>query len=131
MYRVHEFEFCPILIGARKRYHIELPVNAVPRVFKTMTTDMRAWMGEVLDIVDGKAKAITFNKEVYCGEVVHKLFIGGPCVVMEKLGVDGKMGYMIGAYNIMVGNQNFVNFGIPNGKHIRIDIYNGNSEIIQ
>lgn len=130
MHRIHTFEFAPILIGARKRYHIELPVNEVPKVFKTMTTDMRVWLGEVLDILDGKAKVILSDKQVCVGELIDHLIIGGPCVVMEKINVKGEVCFMVGNRNIMNGNQNFVNFGVPNGRHIRIDIYNGDSEII-
>ncbi len=40
MYRVHSYKYAPILIGAEKRYDIELPVDAVARAYKTLTTDM-------------------------------------------------------------------------------------------
>jgi hypothetical protein len=55
---------------------------------------------------------------------------GGPCYIMEHLRVDGQMEYLITPENIQQGDDNFVNFGIPNGKHLRIDIYTGESRII-
>lgn len=131
MYKVHTFEFAPILVGARMRYILELPINQVPRVFKTMTTDMRAILGEVVDIKNGRAKVILSNRQICIGNVIDRLIIGGPCVVMEKINVRGNLEYMVGSKNILNGNQNFVNFGVPNGRHIRIDIYNGESEIIE
>ncbi len=65
------------------------------------------------------------------GEAIDALSINDPCIVMEHLTIDGKMEFMIGKRNILDGDLNFVNYGIPNGKHIRIDIYTGESRIIE
>jgi hypothetical protein len=131
---MYEFEYIPILIGGRKRYIIDLPLGASPRPFKTMTTDMRSWDGQVLDVCGGAARALIRDARELIeikGTIVAPIIINGPCIVMEHLNIDGRMDFMIGDTNILDGNLNFVNFGIPGGKHIRIDIYNGDSRIIE
>lgn len=132
MFRVHHFEYAPIIIGARMRYRLELPVGATPRLYKTMTTGMRTWNGQVLKTSHGSATALLEpNTSPVDGVVVGPIKTGGPCVIMEHITVDGYFQYMIGDKNILNGNLNFINFGIPGGKHIRIDIYTGESRIIE
>jgi len=134
MYRVHEYKYAPITTGAEKRYRIELPLGTAPIVYKTLTTGMRSWVGQVLKVADGRARAFIWEAGELISieaELVGKVNLDDPCFVMEHLTIDGKMEFMIGPDNILNGDQNFVNFGIPQGKHIRIDIYTGQSKVIE
>lgn len=133
MDRVHHYKYVPILLGAERRYRIELPLGASPIVYKTLTTGMRVWDGQLIQSQQGRA--VTLIREATRivtveGRLIDDLPKGSPCIVMEHLTIDGIMEFMIGNNNILNGNQNFVNFGIPNEKHIRIDIYTGESRII-
>jgi len=133
MHRTHTFEFCPILIGGRKKYIINLPLDAEPITFKTMTSDMKSWHGQIKEKHNGTAIAMIRDNgqliEVQ-GDVVGAVAKNGPCVVMEHLTIYGRMSYMIGDQEILQGNQNFVNFGLPGRKYIRIDIYTGDSIVV-
>jgi len=134
MHRVYEYKYVPIIIGAEKRYRIELPLDAAPIVYKTLTTGMRYWTGQVFEVADGHARAFIRQAGSLItikADLVGKVSQGDPCFVMEHLNIDGEMEFMIGPKNILNGDQNFVNFGIPQGKHIRIDIYTGQSKVIE
>lgn len=99
----------------------------------TLTTNMGLWVAEVVRTSSGAATAVTWHNGQMV-EVTGRSFgilkEGGPCYIMEHLKVDGYMEYLITSENIRQGNDNFVNYGIPNGKHLRIDIYTGESVII-
>ena len=129
----HEFIYTPILIGGSRRYYIDLPVDAAPIRFWTMTTDMWLWNGQVTKTSQGRAWALIRHSnrivEVY-GVQVGVLVPDSHCCVMEHLNINGEMELMIGPANILDGNKNFVNFGIPGDKYLRIDIYTGDSRII-
>jgi len=134
MYRVHYYTYIPILIGGRKRYRIELPLEASPVAYKTLTSNMRVWDGQM--VKNEPARSVALIQEMgrlveVTGVLIKEVSNGHPCIVMEHLNIDGKMEFMIGDTNILCGDQNFVNFGIPNGKHIRIDIYTGECRIIE
>lgn len=133
MYRVHEYKYVPILIGAEKRYRIELPLGMSPVLYKTMTTDMRSWVGQIIKTRHGHATAFIREAGTLIsieGELIENVSRGSPCIVMEHLNIDGEMGLMIGENNILNDNLNFINFGLPQGKHVRIDIYTGESKVI-
>ncbi len=138
MHRVHEFSYSPILIGGKKRYLLELPVDDKPVVFKTMTTDMGAWFGEVeliitnQDIVgdEGPMATVMTAKGALMGRLIGPVTRKGPAWVMEHLTVDGRMEYVVASERLLEGNQNFVNYGVPQGKYLRIDIYTGEHRII-
>ncbi len=124
------YNFTPILVGVSQKYRIELPAGPSPRPYKTMTTAMTAWDGEVLKTSGGSATALLLGGMEIRGKKVGPLQNGGPCVVMEHINIDGYLEYMVGDKNILSGNINFVNFGIPGGKHLRIDMYTGESKVI-
>ena len=133
MYRDHVFEYAPILVGGVKKYIIGLPVEASPVRFWTITTPMRSWDGEVLWCGPERSVALVRSDggmHPLEGRTMAPMKSGEPCVVMEHLQINGKIEYMISSSNIMDGGKNFVNFGIPNGRHVRIDIYTGESRII-
>jgi hypothetical protein len=95
---------------------------------------MRCWHGQLVQGEDGRATALIREGGTLVsveGILVANLVNACACYVMEHLTVDGKMEFMVGDENILNGNQNFVNFGIPNGKHVRIDIYTGESKVIE
>ena len=126
--------YTPILIGAQKRYRIELPIESAPVAYKTFTSPMRYWDGQLIKSQQGHAEAFVRHNGILMtveGKLVGQVLSGNPCFVMEHLTIDGKMELIIGDKNILNGNQNFANFGIPNGKHIRIDIYTGESKVIE
>lgn len=133
MHRHHIFEYIPILVGGVKKYIIDLPVEASPVRFWTITSPMQSWDGQVLTYAPECATvALRVRDETVVVEAtpIEELYPEFPCVVMEHLKVDGTMEYMVGKANIMRGGKNFVNYGIPNGRHVRIDIYTGESRII-
>ncbi len=134
MYRVHYYTYTPILVGAEQRYRLELPTDASPIVYKTLTNGMRCWYGQLTKSCYGQAGAFIREGGTIIeieGKLIHNVANGGPCAVMEHLTIDGEMKLMIGPRNILNGDQNFINFGIPSGKHIRIDIYTGESKVIE
>jgi hypothetical protein len=134
MYRIHDYKYVPILIGGEVRYRVELPLGATPIVYKTLTTGMRCWHGQVVESSQGCAKALIQEGGqvvLISGDLVGPVHPEHPCYVMEHLTIDGEMELMIGDRNILNGDQNFVNFGVPNGKHVRIDIYTGASRVIE
>ena len=129
----HTLKYTPIIIGASQRYRLELPNGLTPVRWWTMTTDMRSWLGEVVEVTGGAAVAVVRQGSklvTVTGHLSSAVKTGWPCCVMEHLRIDGTMEYLIGTINIQMENKNFVNFGIPNGKHLRIDIYTGESRII-
>jgi len=134
MYREFRFDYAPILIGASKKYIIELPIDSKPVIYKTMTTNMGSWLGEVDIIInadDGNTyvSAKTARGSLY-GRVIGPVKKKHPCWVMEHLNVDGRMEYLVASEKLLDGNVNFINYGIPNEKYIRIDIYTGEYRII-
>jgi hypothetical protein len=99
-----------------------------------MTTGIRSWHGQFLKSSHSGAQALVeHNGQIIeiSGRLVSDIKPGSPCYIMEHLNIDGEMEFMIGEHDILVGNQNFVNFGIPCGKHIRIDIYTGDSKVME
>lgn len=134
MNRVHHYTYTPAVIGARKRYRLELPLGTSPIVYKTLTTNMRCWHGQAVEARQGRATAFIREGETLMtveGLMVGPVEAGKPCYVMEHLTVAGEMELIIGDKNILNGDQNFVNFGVPNGKHVRIDIYTGEHRVIE
>jgi len=135
MFRTHVFEYVPLLIGGKKRYTIDLDVLDTPIAFKTMTTDMSCWNGQVIDIKNGRAKALIYTKHngfsEVVGDLVDILVVNSPCIVSEHLKVDGKLDYFISSSNIICNNINFINFGVPNKKFVRIDIYTGEHILVR
>ena len=92
---------------------------------------MRSWDGEVVNVADERATAlIQVDTPPVQGKVIGAVQNGGPCVIMEHITIGGELEYMIGDRNILAGNLNFINFGIPNGTHLRIDVYTGESKVI-
>lgn len=78
----------------------------------------------MLEVSQGRARAVTGKGEVECLSMGN-LNVGHPCYIMEHINVDGYLELWITEKNIFQGNDNFINFGVPGGKYIRIDIYNG------
>ena len=133
MYKEFEFLYKPVITKEERRYTVELPEDSTPVSFWTITVPMMAWNGEVIWTSPGRAKAVIWHMNQLTeveGIVTTPLVVGMPCVVMEHLDISGYLEYMIGRINIMQETKNFVNFGIPGGKHIRIDIYTGDHRII-
>lgn len=133
MYKEFDFLYTPVITKTERRYMVDLPEDSSPVQFWTITVPMMGWNGEVIETSPGRAKAVIWHLNKLTtleGIVTTPLVVGMPCVVMEHLNVDGYLEYMIGRVNIMQETKNFVNFGIPGGKHIRIDIYTGDSRII-
>lgn len=129
----HEFYYIPHLIGARKRYTISLRDGVRPRVFKTMTTDMRAWSGEVLAIERDLAQLCVIahgQRHKVSGIIVEPVVVGGPAIANEHLRVDLVPEYLVSYRNFLVGDDNFVNYGTPD-HYLRVDIYTGQSRIIR
>jgi len=134
MYKVHEFKYTPLLTGVEQRYTIELPPERVPLVYKTMTSDMYCWDGELVKSLPGYAAAVVRhgNELVELSGRLHgKLKLGQPCFVMEHLDLEGDLEYLIATHRLDDVRVNYVNFGIPNFKHVRIDIYTGESRVIE
>lgn len=133
MYKEFDFLYKPVLNQAERRYVIDLPEDSTPVSFWTITVPMMAWNGEVISTSPGRAEAVIWQMgrliEIE-GFVTTPLVVGMPCVVMEHLNIDGYLEYMIGRINVMQDTKNFVNFGIPGGRHVRIDIYGGDARII-
>lgn len=133
MRRCHIFEYSPIFVGGKIRYILELPVYEKPILFKTMTTDMKTWFGEVKSVYKkGELTLATIETQqgILLARVVSCVTVYGPCWVMEHLNVDGHMELLVASERLLRDNQNFVNFGLPQGKHVRIDIYTGEHRII-
>ena len=131
--RKHQFYYKPALLPTEQRYWISLPADVAPRRWGTLTAPMGLWVGQVVKASHGRATALTWHNGEMVevdGKAAGILKEDGPCYIMEHLKVDGHMEYLITPENIQQGNQNFVNFGIPKGKHLRIDIYTGESRII-
>ena len=129
----HEFIYAPLIEGGTKRYNIDLPDGQLPIRFWTVTSPMLSWNGEVVKTSPERIwAAIRHNGRTVevNGFKTSAIDVGMPCIVMEHLNINGEMELMIGSINIMQTNKNFVNYGIPGGKHIRIDIYTGESVII-
>jgi hypothetical protein len=103
MYRVHYYKYKPVLTAERK-YRLELPIGVHSRVFRTMTTGMRWWHGEVLEASQGRARALTGKGEVEC-PAVGNLKVGHPCYIMEHINVDGYLELWITENNIFQGNE--------------------------
>lgn len=91
---------------------------------------MRWWHGEVLSVSQGVLVAATRYGRIECKNI-ENLEVGSPCYVMEHLNLDGKIDFWATRNNVIQGNDNFENYGIPGGKHLRIDIYNGDFRIIE
>ena len=133
MHRDHVFEYTPILTGVKQRYILALPVDLSPLVYRTMTTNMASWDGEVLWLNTVAAGAVIWHSgqlHKVSGCIFGKLDKGGPCSVLEHLNVDGEMDFIITDKENIQTNDNYVNFGIRDGKHMRIDIYTGEYRII-
>jgi len=134
MSKTFYYQYAPVIIGANQRYKISLPLDTAPVAYKTLTSDMRVWGGQLVKCAHGRATALVREAgrlvEVE-GNMVEFVKAGDPCVVMEHLDIKGEMGFMIGSQNILIGNLNFINFGIPAGRHLRIDAYTGDSRIIE
>lgn len=134
MCKTFYYEYTPIIIGAAQRYKVILPVDASPIPYKTLTTGMRVWNGQVVKSQQGRATALVRDAgrlvEIE-GQMVQFVKSGDPCVVMEHLNINGEMGLMIGIDNILMGDVNFINFGVPGGRHLRIDAYTGDNRIIE
>jgi hypothetical protein len=133
MYKAFEFIYKPLILRLDIPYVVHLPEDSTPVRFWTITTPMMAWNGEVIEASPRRAKAVIWHNNKLTpveGIVTTPLLVGMPCVVMEHLNIDGYLEYMIGRINIMDDTKNFVNFGIPGGTHIRIDMYTGDSRII-
>lgn len=134
MYKIHEFTYIPILIGAKKRYILELEdLHKTPVIFKTMTTDMKSIFGEIKSIYNN-GKGIFAYVDIRQGtveaRVVGPVSPSHPCWVTEHLTLDGHMELVVSSKQILQGNINFINFGIPMHKYIKIDIYTGESRLI-
>ncbi len=129
----HDFYYTSSVSEQEQRYTLELPLEATPVRWWTLTNNMGLWTGEVTEVTTDSATAITIHRgklvEV-SGKIAGSLKKGGPCYIMEHLSIDGIMEYLICSEIIQSGNKNFVNFGTPNGKHLRIDIYTGESKVI-
>jgi hypothetical protein len=123
-------QFVPILIGATKTYAIDMPSDAKPFWFKTMTTEMTAHKG-VVERIHGRYATIRMNDQgfIITGEIVGPVVRGCDGYAIEHLTVEGKLEYLISDYNFLSGNQNFANFGTPE-RFVRIDIYTGESKVI-
>jgi len=132
--RLHYYKYTPILIGGQKRYRVALPIEASPVAYKTLTTNMRCWHGQLVKSRSDRATALVWSNSKLTtieGKLINNIVAGHPCYIMEHLNINGEIDLMIGNENILNGDQNFINFGIPNGKHVRIDIYTGESKVIE
>lgn len=128
-YKTYSFEYIPALIGAKKRYILDLPTGEEPMVFWTMTTGMTDWYGEVLS-VQGESAEFVCRGFRGKGKLVEPIKIGHPCVVTEHVTISGDMEYLLSKEKILKDNNNFVNYGVPGGRHLRIDIYTGEARVI-
>ena len=136
MYRTHEFHFRPALLTTKRRYTIDLPSEASAVIYKTMTINMHSWDGELVKSYPEYATALVqeANGDLLelQGILVSKMQLGNPCYVMEHLSIDGSMDYLISSNPLGLDvNINFVNFGIPMGKHLRIDFYTGDFKVVE
>jgi hypothetical protein len=133
MYRTHVYEFVPKLIGGRKRYLLELPENQKPIVFRTITSPMYSLFGEVMKLYrkDEELYASVMTAQgLLDGRVVGPVSLKRPCYIVEHLSVDGHMEHLVASDDFRDGELNFVNFGVPGVKHVRIDIYTGEHRIM-
>ena len=133
MHKMHYYQYAPIIIGATQRYKISLPSDTPPVLYKTMTTGMRAWTGQLVKCAQGRSTALIqeAGKVIEVdGMAIDWVKPGHPCVVMEHLNIKGEMEFMVGSENILNGDLNFINLGIPSSRHLRIDIYTGDSRIM-
>ena len=135
MYRIHEFFYIPKLIGAKKRYILELGLDEKPKVFKTMTTDMKSYFGHILDIYDNKDDNHPYALVQTSVGTIEARVLGQvkpkhPCWVWEHLKIDGHMELVVTSERVLENNINFINYGVPLQRYLRIDIYTGEWRLI-
>ena len=140
------FAVCALTDMLERKHTFEIAKHHNDEEFmssKTATTDMRDFIGNIIAYVkDGDKCTVQGHFRGQQRQVVARIVDdsvnrdGGRVMCTDHLNVSGEMEYIVTSRPIIQGNINFLNIGWIDKKtkhfrHLRIDVYTGESREIR